>query len=102
MIRVFGDSHAKYLFDNIRGIEVNWLGPVTMHRVGRDGLWFLREKHLAPDDWLLTVFGEIDARCHVGRIADERNTSYEEVAFDLVARYIRSISTSNARKVIVG
>jgi FkbM family methyltransferase len=102
MIQVFGDSHSQFIFQNTPGIQVNWLGPITMHRVGRDGLWFLKDHEFRTEDWLLTVFGEIDARCHVGKIADQRNRPYAEIVADLVRRYINSLNGTTVRKIIAG
>jgi FkbM family methyltransferase len=92
---IFGDSHALYCFDRIEGAKVNWLGPVTMHRVARDGAWFLREwqpSALSAD--IVLEFGEIDVRCHLGRIADSTGQSREVMCHDVAWRYLDAIKAA--------
>lgn len=92
-LHVFGDSHASACFDRFADADIYWLGPMTMHRVGRDGAAFV-EQHVPasePQDLFVFVFGEIDVRCHVGRIAEQKGLSVEAVARDLVKRFIAKV-----------
>jgi lysophospholipase L1-like esterase len=93
-LHVFGDSHSKFLFERFKGAQIHWLGPVTMHRVGRDGLQSLvkDEVTLGPDDWAVFVFGEIDLRCHLLKVADEQGSPREKVIEDTASRYMAAIS----------
>lgn len=91
-LAVFGDSHAQFCFDRIKGAQINWLGPVTMHRVGRDGAWFLNGwQPVEPGLDVVFIFGEIDVRCHIGRISDETSVSRQELCTQLVDRYLNAL-----------
>jgi len=98
---VIGDSHASYCFDLIEGCEVLWLGPITMFRIGRDGFneFIDRSKiiHAA-----IFVFGEIDIRHHVPRIAAQESKNCIKLIEDLVLNYIAKINcTYNIENKIV-
>ena len=97
IIFVFGDSHT-WVFKNNTTIcnhrtNVKHLGPFTMHRVGREGLGFLNFKThgVSNNDIVVMVFGEIDARVHIGVIRDRNNCSLQEVVTPLVEAYINTI-----------
>ncbi len=90
LLHVFGDSHAHYLFSRAPGAIVNWLGPYTMHRIGRDGVDFLGRR-VNDGDKVLFVFGEIDVRCHMVRVDRERGNGIESVATDLASRYTAAV-----------
>lgn len=72
----FGDSHAREGWRDLRienlPIKVNHLGPKTMFTFGRLGpnLLNLREYGVHAGDAVVFCFGEIDARCHVGKQPD--------------------------------
>ncbi|MBC7282930.1 hypothetical protein [Hoeflea sp.] len=100
-IAVFGDSHAEALFAAYPSIDIYWVGPVTMHRIGRDGIesllvprWgFSRiAKHgLREYDHVLLSFGEIDCRVHVPGIAEKNSVPTHQVMEDLAERYVAAI-----------
>lgn len=102
-IIIFGDSHSEnnYVMDLYyknflyKGYEfnINYLGPITMHRIGRDGLDFLNIKNFNfnKDDCVIFCFGEIDVRCHIIKQSEKQNISFDEVIEDLVKRYIKTI-----------
>lgn len=91
-IRVVGDSHALFGFARVREAKIHWLGPVTMHRLGRDGC-FEAVRHLDIPTGSVVVFccGEIDVRCHLGRVADESGKPIEHVIRGVVSRYLGSL-----------
>ena len=93
----FESFNYVYSYDG-KSIEIPfniyWLGPRTMHRVGRDGLDGLNIKelfHVQENDVIVYVFGEIDVRCHIVRQAYEKNRKYEEIINKLVEDYINTI-----------
>ena len=91
-LAVFGDSHAQFCFDRILDAEIVWLGPVTMHRVGRDSAWFLDGwQPRQPGSDIVFLFGEIDVRCHVGRISDQTGVPREKICADLAFNYLEAI-----------
>jgi hypothetical protein len=92
-IHVFGDSHAKWCFRNIEGCVIHPLGPITMHRVGRDGLDFLDLRNFGVEekDTAVFVFGEIDVRSHTGRQRDEKGRALDEILDTLSKNYIETV-----------
>ena len=91
-VHVFGDSHAKYSFSTIPSCTIHWLGPITMHRVGRDGLQGLNIKSygVQENDVVIFVFGEIDVRCHVIPQCQKGRT-LDDVLGQLITKYIATI-----------
>lgn len=95
-----GDSHAAFTFMHIpRALRLS-LGPVTMHRIGRDGLEgfllfgsdnFLWPRSLMrPGDEVFFSFGEIDCRCHIlQQVALGRSES--EIIDTLALHYIQAL-----------
>lgn len=94
MIHVFGDSHSLS-FAGIPNTEIHYLGPVTMHRIGRDGF------DVAPygADIVVWMFGEIDARCHIGRLRDEGRDQHKIIQ-TLVDNYIGAINKNNGVNIV--
>jgi hypothetical protein len=92
-IHVFGDSHAKWCFRNIKECVIHLLGPITMHRVGRDGIDFLdlRNHDVLEKDVAVFVFGEIDVRSHIGRQRDEKGRTLDEILDALAKNYIGTV-----------
>jgi hypothetical protein len=105
-LHVFGDSHAVACFDRFTDADVYWLGPMTMHRVGRDGADFIERyaPSSSPRDIFVFVFGEIDVRCHIWRIAALRATRVEFVVSTLANQFLESVEVAtknrNGRVVI--
>ncbi len=91
-VKVFGDSHSRE-FNNIPGCTVHWIGPVTMHRIGRDGVTFLYLPSWGVLEGEVAVFsfGEIDVRCHLGMQRDLYNRSLDEVIDTLAVCYFNTI-----------
>lgn len=113
-LHVFGDSHSAACFSNVAQhltfkypkvryyntllelpVNLNWLGPVTMHRIGRDGL-NLKNYNIKHDDIVLFVFGEIDVRCHILKQVDTKKRALKEVVKTLVDFYVNSIVTNRS------
>ncbi len=96
-LHVFGDSHSVACFGRISEIDMHWVRAVTMHRIGRDGADFLLEGiTILPGDILIFVFGEIDVRAHIGRIADATGRPRRELLEELVDAFLTSISRAAA------
>jgi hypothetical protein len=91
-------EHSLFCFNKNRqsaciDINIHYLGPVTMHRVGRDGQGILNiSGAVCEGDTVVFVFGEIDVRCHIGKQRDERGRSLSEVIGILVNKYMMTIS----------
>ena len=110
-IHTFGDSHSWFAFTNGASslaqessfaytfkknnvaidsqIFTHWLGPVTMHRIGRDGF---SSGHVIENDIVVFVFGEIDVRCHIGKQRDEHARTLDEIITTLCTNYIKAIN----------
>lgn len=95
---VVGDSHVRP-FKGIMGGAINHLGPITMHRVGRDGLRIvdLHAMGVREETVVVYVFGEIDVRCHIGKQRDVKGRDLDEVIQTLVENYLRTISQNRSR-----
>lgn len=114
-VHIFGDSHAYFCFSNAsvpsvfaensvfcidqtdsascRPISIHYMGPVTMHRVGRDGLQALDIRNSVQEgDTVVFVFGEIDVRCHIGKQRDEKERAQQDLIQELVQGYMKTIA----------
>ncbi|MGB7537880.1 MAG: SGNH/GDSL hydrolase family protein [Anaerolineales bacterium] len=89
-----GDSHAKYIFSGARGFQVHYLGPVTMHRVARDGRNFLRlqDFNVHDRDILIWCLGEIDVRCHIVKQAPLQTAAINVIAGKLAGSFLESVA----------
>ena len=76
-LRVVGDSHVQ-AFAHMPECVLDHIGPVTMFRIGRDSI--------PGEGDVITVFGEIDVRCHL--LADPRPIVGHN---ELVLRYMQAI-----------
>lgn len=97
-VHVIGDSHSMEFF-HIPGCKVYWLGPITMHRVGRDGLCFLNIKNLQilEGQTVVFAFGEIDVRCHIGKQRDQQVRNLDEIIETLAIQYLHTILLNKAQ-----
>lgn len=91
-IHIIGDSHS-FEFNLIPGCIVHWVGPITMHRIGRDGLFSLNVSHfnIQEGEVVIFAFGEIDVRCHIGKQRDLKLRSIEEIINNLANNYLYRI-----------
>jgi|SaaInlStandDraft_5_1057022.scaffolds.fasta_scaffold25075_3 hypothetical protein len=109
-LHAIGDSHCRLFCDLVNKDNVHWLGPITMHRVGRDGVEGLKSSRewldafgtLSPRSWVPTmsrgdivawVFGEIDVRCHLVKAVAARG---EGALHDLIQPYLKTIAAFSA------
>jgi len=92
-IFAFGDSHVSFCFDGIPRCKTHWMGPITMHRVGRDKLNVLdlRNWGVSNQTAIVFIFGEIDARAHVGEQQARQNATIEEITDTPSKNYIETI-----------
>jgi tetratricopeptide (TPR) repeat protein len=92
-VLVFGDSHSDFCFGGVPRCKVHWLGPMTMHRVGRDGLAALdaRQYGAGPGKHLVFIFGEIDIRAHVGEQCERQGRAQDEVLHTLCEAYVECV-----------
>lgn len=110
-VHIFGDSHSYFSFsDNsifnsvyfYQGatvpLSVHYLGPRTMYHIGAHGLNGLNIKNYGVTDGQIAVFtfGEIDARCHIGRQCDMQKRTLEGVVQELVHNYLQTICQNRA------
>lgn len=101
MIHIIGDSHSL-MFAEIHECLIHHIGPVTMHRIGRDSL-NICNFGIHNHDFIVFVFGEIDVRCHIGIQRDRHLRSEEDIINTLIDNFIRSIldcSTGNNQLMI--
>jgi hypothetical protein len=94
-VKIFGDSHVKFLFKNTKNTKLNWLGPITMYRVGRDAAWFLKEGDNGEGKWGIFVFGEIDVRCHIEKQALFQKVSIDQLISNITKKYLVGIEGSS-------
>ncbi len=98
-IHVFGDSHAVSGFGRIAEAEIHWIGALTMHRIGRDGAQQLFEGvTVGPGDVLIFVYGEVDVRAHILRLARQLQKSPSELVRDLADRYAIALFMASLRR----
>jgi len=107
MIHYIGDSHVLANFGGMPG-AVHYVGPVTMKRVGvkEDALIAdeVASMSLAPGDWVVFNFGEIDMRCYVKPILEHRKVTVNALLRGLVKAYcdrIASLPLNGAKVCIV-
>ena len=97
-VYVVGDSHSL-IFQRRIGVMCRHLGPITLHRFGRDGeakalfhaafgwprrLSWLPFPHPTVTSTVVLSFGEIDIRAHVDRVSREKSLQPSQVIQGLV------------------
>jgi len=87
-----GDSHALFCYAGVAGARIYWRGPVTMHRVARDGIGSVTPGNFRPSksDVVVLSFGEIDCRAHIPKIASDRQTTTRAETLALCDRFERA------------
>jgi hypothetical protein len=91
-IVAIGDSHSRS-FEGLAHCRVHWVGAYTMFRVGRDSFKALNfsDYGVGENDIVVTVFGEIDVRCHIIKQAILQEKPITEIIKTLVDKYIDTI-----------
>lgn len=122
-IHVFGDSHCRLYgspYLSFYSCNVYYVGPMTMHRVGRDNMRLAELQNaskrfyetylktatpeyshmtypendvIKDDDLVIYVFGEIDIRAHLVRQLDKGRNEFE-VLNELASRYISTVKSN--------
>jgi len=100
MIYVYGDSHS-WGFKTVPQAAVNHTGSHTMYRIGRDGEQAFRTRH-NQRDVVVWVYGEIDCRCHISRIAQNSRHDEWDIIRPLVECYCEKMQTRMLRDGIIG
>jgi hypothetical protein len=92
LIHAIGDSHSSE-FSQVPNCVCHWVGPMTMHRVGRDGLNAVNLPTIGVQNNEVAVFcfGEIDVRCHICNQRDLKLRDLHEIIETLVSNYIATI-----------
>ena len=98
IVYIFGDSHTRE-FNGIQGCEIKYLGPILMHRIGRDSLEIidLKSHGVEEGSTVVYVFGEIDVRCHIIKQRDLKNRDLHEIIDSLARNYIATILENQSR-----
>lgn len=104
MIYIYGDSHAKKSFLNLKLSFIDChQQSITMHRIGRDNIIinFNPEDH-DKDSIICLSYGEVDCRCHVQRQID-LGRNEDDIIQELVVNYLKTIvnNISEYKKVII-
>jgi peptidylprolyl isomerase len=89
MIYIIGDSHSL-MFRNIQDCIIHPIGPVTMHRIGRDG-FNIKDCGISENDIVVFTFGEIDVRCHIGLQRDKYDRDIDEIIETLSENFMQAI-----------
>jgi hypothetical protein len=103
MVHVFGDSQSA-VYEAMPNVIVHRVNGVTMFRVGRDRAALTRRLRwrMGGRSALMFVFGGIDARRHVGPVAEATGRPVEAVIEELVDAYLRAIDLRRGgRRVLV-
>lgn len=100
MLFVIGDSHALYCFAGVENARLYWTGPRSMHRVGRDGVRRQLPLFCNPRqvDHVVFIFGEVDCRALVERVAAEKHRPLQVILADLAKRYVGAVSEFARRR----
>ena len=104
MIYIYGDSHAKNNFKNIKLPNIDYhQSSITMFRIGRDNhiINFNNTEHDA-NSIICLVYGEVDCRCHIQRQIN-LGKNEDEIIYEVVDKYFKTIKNNviNNKKIIV-
>lgn len=106
-IWVIGDSHSNTFHIGHPKIGTLNVGPITMHRVGRDGLeenfdnYYIPRGEVSREGLWVLAFGEIDCRCHLWNQINVNGRNEDEVINTLVSNYFESIKNANYHEIAI-
>jgi hypothetical protein len=103
VVHVFGDSQTN-TYEDMPNVIVHRTDGVTMYRMGQERVPFVRnlQRRLGRRSILMFVFGGIDARLHIGRVAEARGRPAAEVIDELVDSFLGAIEARRrGRRVLV-
>ncbi len=106
-IWVIGDSHSNTFCVGDPQVKTLNVGPITMHRVGKNGIEENFEGYYIPRGevertglWVL-AFGEIDCRCHIWNQININDRDEDEVIETLVTKYFESIKNCKHNEIAI-
>jgi hypothetical protein len=103
VVHVFGDSQSA-VYEGLPNVIVHRTNGVTMYRMGREGVPFVQQlqRRLGRRSVLMFVFGNVDARLHIGRVAEATGRPLIEVVHELVDSFLGAIDAErHCRRVLV-
>jgi hypothetical protein len=107
MIHIYGDSHSKLNFRNLKLPNINHsVNSITMFRIGRDNIIIGFDKNtIQKKDIIIICYGEIDCRCHIQKQIN-LGKNEDDIINELVNSYIRTIKNNtndlDIKIIIVG
>jgi hypothetical protein len=94
MFHIFGDSHAEWGWNSIKGVNIHSFSGSLCHSFGRDGLFLVDisnpKYEVNENDAVAFIFGEIDCSCHVHKFITP-SRSFNNVIKQLVDDYFNAI-----------
>ena len=107
MIYLYGDSHIKAGFQNMKLKHIDLHYPsITMFRIGRDNIIINFDKNMVlnENDVIVLSYGEVDCRCHIQNQIN--NGKHEDnIINELIDKYFLTIKNNILTKckiIIVG
>jgi hypothetical protein len=94
-IHTIGDSHSLHPWKDIKGININNIGPKLCYSIGRDGI-NLNQFNIEENDIVIFCFGEIDCRNHIHKHITLL-LSYEEIINNIINNYFISIKNATSK-----
>lgn len=99
---MIGDSHCR-IFEHFKLCKSYWLGAVTMHHFNKHKEDLIYEKYNIPyENIVISSFGEIDVRCHIGRQRDKYKRHLNEILDTLVKHYIMAVTQNRNKYKFLG
>lgn len=102
MIHLYGDSHARFCFSNLKyqHIDHSW-SSITMFRIGRDNIIAnYNPCDINQCDVVVLCCGEVDCRCHIQRQIDAGRNE-DDIINELVGNYFKTLKTNLLNNITV-
>jgi hypothetical protein len=92
-IHTFGDSHARFGFNQNKLIYTHDIGAILCYSFGRDKLNRLNiiNFNVKENDIVIFCFGEIDCRCHIHKYITN-DISYTQIIDEIINNYFIAIN----------